>query len=55
MRGLVRPLRQSWTGTPVVIKACLTSSTVDVGLACLSSAKQPVTWGAAMDVPLHQA
>ena len=52
IRGLTRPLRLSVIGTPVAVRELSTSVTVAVGLADLSTAQAPVTWGVAMEVPL---
>src|SRR5258705_859953 len=46
------PARVSSIMTPVMLKAWRISSTLPVGLACLSTAQAPVTCGAAIDVPL---
>ena len=44
---------QAVMGTPVVWKEFIMSSTVGVvPTNCLITAKAPVTWGAAIDVPL---
>ena len=51
MRGLVKPLRVSRIGRPVVCRALSAWFTVNVGRACLISANAPVTCGVAMDVP----
>ena len=51
MRGLLRPLRQSLTWVPWLLRACLTSSTPADGLPWRSTAQQPATWGAAIEVP----
>src|SRR3989442_2411901 len=54
IRGRVVPVPATVSSimTPVTLRAWRTSSTLAVGLACLSTAKVPVTCGAAIDVPL---
>ena len=49
------PARGSVIGSPVLVRAWRTSSTLAVGAACFKMAQAPATWGAAIDLPLATA
>jgi hypothetical protein len=53
IRGLVIPFRGSRIGTLVFWRAARISLTDADGFACLSKAKVPATWGAAIEVPVR--
>src|SRR5262245_22305341 len=52
MRGFASPFLLSVSGRPVLVSAASTWLTLAPGTRCLIKAQEPVTCGAAIDVPL---